>query len=284
MHPTPELLRAIEVHGWLLDPRHFQLTEIGSGCVSAAYLMRDGTVLKVCRTKDGTMDYLKWCRARLMHFGSDSDEMAGFPVVYEFGETYSGYWCVMQRYQCASHRLLNMGPGAPVAVIRRQWETFKEAAELVECEHDIHSGNVMQDDKGNFILTDPLSGASKPDRATAPQVSMYPDRAQKQKAADDALMTQLVDNVQQRAKFAAGIKIPSLLKHGTDVMRCWHEEMRKAEMRWRVGATKSMAGLEARAKQQAQPHHPSSRTRRVADWKIPHWQKLHRPANRAAKL
>lgn len=160
----------------LKDPT--SLTELGEGCYAKAYLQRDGTVLKIAREGDGSMDYVEWCWLRMRKFGKGSLEMHGLPEVEHFGRLGTGWWAVMPRY--VSVYALYPGnsswtPGGGYVF----GEAIKPVVALIEkvlgrWVNDIHRGNVMWDPKRKqWVVTDPLSDDATGTAPSAPQVRRF---------------------------------------------------------------------------------------------------------------
>lgn len=175
MKPSMELIA---------DPSSLKL--LGTGLYARVYLQEDGTVLKISKGLDGSMDYIEWCSLRLKKYGKGSPEMAHLPEVEHFGrckvmkvdiitgETseVDGWWCVMPKYleadesppakanQGGLYLHDNRGNFRGYIYNRaiRTTLTFIEQRFGWKDNLDIHAGNIMWDEsRESWIVTDPCS-------------------------------------------------------------------------------------------------------------------------------
>lgn len=150
MIPTPETLAEPE-----------RLERLGEGCYAIAYLQEDGTVLKISRMEDGTMDYIQWCYHRMQHFGAGSPEMSGLAEVEAFGKLSDNrWWAVMPRYD----RDRSLFDGFNLSTVRNRLAPVIKMIEATFGENfvnDLHGGNIMCDSrKDNYVITDPSSSVA----------------------------------------------------------------------------------------------------------------------------
>ena len=108
---------------------------------------------------DATRDYLE-----AIHKGYIEEEFT--PVVHEFVDTSMyfqkrgsarPYLCVMDKYRPASCREYN------VSELKTKLESMKKKLQIQGCEMDLHSANIMMNEKGKAIVIDPFAmGTNRP--------------------------------------------------------------------------------------------------------------------------
>jgi hypothetical protein len=146
---------------------HRNMHMLGAGLFAEVFDVGDGTVVKVCRSIDGTYWWLKYAQA-LTLAGVRRDLV---PEVYELvtvdyrGST--GYMAVMRKYHCAKECIRDAGesqftcedwlPGWGEAQgLFDKWCGAMGMVYKIRV-NDLHSGNIMMDDYGNWVVTDPSS-------------------------------------------------------------------------------------------------------------------------------
>ena len=146
---------------------HRNMHMLGAGLFAEVFDVGDGTVVKVCRSIEGTYWWLKYAQA-LTLAGVRRDLV---PEVYELvtvdymGST--GYMAVMRKYHCAKEVIAAAGdaeftcgdwlPGWYEAQgLFDQWCRDVGMARSIRV-NDLHHGNVMLDDDDDWVVTDPSS-------------------------------------------------------------------------------------------------------------------------------
>jgi hypothetical protein len=145
---------------------------LGKGAFSHVVDLGDGNVLKVCKARDGTGDYIEWCYERGQRFGLGSPEMLGFPQIIEFGmleESMHGsvgragsfeegfeqnaYYCVMRKLDAYTGDWY----GSDILKqLRTLCDWLGDRVFYPSWANDLHQGNVMIDKaRGCVVLTDP---------------------------------------------------------------------------------------------------------------------------------
>jgi hypothetical protein len=146
---------------------HRERPVLGAGLFSEVFDVGAGTVVKVCRSIEGTYWWLKYAQA-LTLAGIRRDlvpEVHELVTVDYMGST--GYMAVMRKYHCAKERIKYSGetqfacgdwlPGWDEAQgLFDQWCRDVGMARSIRV-NDLHHGNVMMDDYGNWVVTDPSS-------------------------------------------------------------------------------------------------------------------------------
>lgn len=156
---------------------------IGGGCFSKVYALGDGMVLKVCRgDSDGTRNWLefsKLCR-------DAGKVLPGMPEVHHIVDIADGgYIAIMKRYNNTRRVVLEDGEvgymeryvaycglfdGGWSGGVReyfartlseyQQWLTHITSRPFDDYDawNDVHSGNIMYEDDGAPVVTDPSAG------------------------------------------------------------------------------------------------------------------------------
>lgn len=141
-------------------------TRIGCGLFSEVFAMPDGKVMKVCRSIDGTYWWLKY--AHTLTLAGVSRPMV--PVVHELVRVdfmgSPGYVAIMERYECAREYIAERNLGTyNVYEWLDGWHAAKRAFDAwcatvgvgEVAFNDLHHGNVMFNDDGDWVITDPSS-------------------------------------------------------------------------------------------------------------------------------
>lgn len=150
---------------------------LGGGINAAVHSLPDGWVMKVARGRDGTLNWLGFCK-----FMQDTGQhMRGMPVIDRLTLTDNdGYVCTMRQYTPITGVDWQGGIGAAryeypylddlVAAYvayananfhRRSWVP-SSGFEMYILFSDCHHGNVMRDSAGDWVITDPDSGCYWP--------------------------------------------------------------------------------------------------------------------------
>lgn len=170
-------------------------TRLGGGCFSTVYSLGDDMVLKVCRgASDGTRNWLEFSM-----LSRDAGKMLpGMPEVHHIVDIADGgYIAIMKRYTEERKVVLDDGEvgymdqyeayselfdGGTFPAVRKyfgptlskymQWLTHMTCIlfDARTAWNDMHSGNIMYDDGGAPIVTDPCTG--KYYTATEPAFSL----------------------------------------------------------------------------------------------------------------
>lgn len=136
---------------------------LGGGCFGEVHeIGTSGWVIKTTSSRDGTLNYLEWCK-RMQDAG---DGMLGMPEIDFLVRTERGYIVTMRKYD-----KFEVDPLEPSS---SRWDIPDDCAHLQElkdafnyymlyefgCENfanDCHMHNYMVDASGVLILTDPSS-------------------------------------------------------------------------------------------------------------------------------
>lgn len=180
------------------------LTKLGAGMYATVYRQEDGTVLKISKGLDGSMDYIEWCFLRLKKYGKGSVEMMHFPEVEHFGkcklqkknlfsgqlEEVDGWWCVMPEYVEAYQSPPCKANNGRLDAYNDRGNycgyIYKKDIERTEAFIkrlfgwdflDVHSGNVMWDESRNsWVITDPSADDSTGSAAKMSQDTRFAQR------------------------------------------------------------------------------------------------------------
>ena len=136
------------------------LKVVGTGCYATVYASRDGDYVIKRGRNDGTRTYLEWVVQRTLQ----GKRMLGMPWVESLTDDgRNGYIAIMRRYESldaiapqVSNSIWDWGvnyhPDVP-RYIERLVAAFEREGDVSA--NDLHSGNVMADDNGEWIVTDP---------------------------------------------------------------------------------------------------------------------------------
>ena len=142
---------------------------LGDGINAKVYAVgTTGWVIKHAREKDGTLNYLQWCLLKQQR----GEFMRGMPEI-DFITLYGdgqGYSVGMKKYYKQTGRVEYNAWGDSSKVpsyllqLIRAFEDY--ALDFLDVDEDFvandcHSGNIMVDGRGGFVLTDPASGLYK---------------------------------------------------------------------------------------------------------------------------
>jgi len=160
---------------------------LGGGYFSTVYALGDDMVLKVCRRgSDGTRNWLEFSK-----LSRDAGKLLkGMPEVhYIVALAGGGYIAIMKRYNERRKVVLEDGEVGymesseahqelfggdcygnvhsyfgPTLSEYRQWLTHVTSSPFDEDDawNDVHNGNIMYDDDGEPIVTDPSAGGYNP--------------------------------------------------------------------------------------------------------------------------
>lgn len=156
---------------------------LGGGCFSTVYALGDNMVLKVCRgDSDGTRNWLEFSK-----LSRDAGKvLPGMPEVHHIVDIADGgYIAIMKRYKDIRRVVLEDGEvdymeryeahcelfdGRPGGVREyfactlseyQQWLTHITSCPFDDYNawDDVHSGNIMYEDDGTPVVTDPSAGS-----------------------------------------------------------------------------------------------------------------------------
>lgn len=147
---------------------------LGSGVNASVHDTGDGWVVKRARERDGTLNWLEFCK----HMQDAGEHMPGMPIIDRLVKTEQGYVVTMKRYD--SLREDTGFPGfdsvrngdirmerlcaAYVDYANENFELgeFRSVYGVYDLFNDCHRGNVMVDDptgECEYIITDPDCGS-----------------------------------------------------------------------------------------------------------------------------
>lgn len=109
------------------------------------------TVVKLCAIwDDGYPIWIEYCAA---------NPHPSLPRVYDYGWSADGiFWCILPRYEPVGFGEFEeawYGTNPDATARRQYWESLLSDFEGLS-DIDVHEGNIMRDQGGGYILTDPL--------------------------------------------------------------------------------------------------------------------------------